>query len=674
MTDAFSLIDKLPNGSSCFSLFSMIIEEDERVGPFKEWIGTAVVQWLIAVGVLLLVAVLLGLVFSLLRNGVAGAFPALFRGIARGMEDFLNLSPRRTWAIASLVIKDSIRKRVVSICVVFILILMFAGWYLDANAANPGRLYISFVMNATCYLILFMTLFLSAFSLPADFKTKTIYTIVTKPVRASEMVFGRILGIGIVGTVILIFMATCSYLFVSLSLNHTHILTQSEDLSVAEKDLSLDPNSDLYPMFEGNTRLNNSHQHKVTVLKGGDVRVEEVNGHTHRIRRIEREDGTVIYDVEPARGMVQARVPLYGKLLFRGPGNLDDTAGINVGDEWFHRTFIGGGSKSDGDKNMSAAFWTFDNVSAKNFPNGLPVEMTLGLFRTHKGDIEKTLYAKISVRNPKTGLMAEALLFNTQEFVTVSVVIPREIDESAVDIVQRRRRGSGGEIIATPENPAEFEHLKHKENYDLFEDFVADGKLEIWLQCNDSQQYIGVAESDLYIRAGDAPVWLNFIKGYFGIWQQMLLLLSFGVLLSTFLSGPVSMISTLGVLIAGFCKPFLMKIGLGSMGVNQEGILGGGPFESFWRLLSGTNMMSDLPPGFATTFVQSMDAVVGAFMTLIGQAIPPLSSFSLYYKALQDGFDISGAWMLQHGITTFAYVIPLFMIGYLILSNREVAK
>ena len=37
-------------------------------------------------------------------------------------------------------------------------------------------------------------MFLSAFSLPADFKNRTIYTIVTKPVRPGEIVLGRILG------------------------------------------------------------------------------------------------------------------------------------------------------------------------------------------------------------------------------------------------------------------------------------------------------------------------------------------------------------------------------------------------------------------------------------------------------------------------------------------------
>ncbi len=48
--------------------------------------------------------------------------------------------------------------------------------------------------------------------------------------------------------------------------------------------------------------------------------------------------------------------------------------------------------------------------------------------------------------------------------------------------------------------------------------------------------------------ANDASVELNFIKGYFGIWLQMVLVIAFGVMFSTFLSGPVAMIATLGAL------------------------------------------------------------------------------------------------------------------------------
>ena len=49
---------------------------------------------------------------------------------------------------------------------------------------------------------------------------------------------------------------------------------------------------------------------------------------------------------------------------------------------------------------------------------------------------------------------------------------------------------------------------------------------------------------------------------------------AFGVLFSTFLSGPVAMASTFGILIAGYCKPLFLEIA-------HLQSLGGGPVESF---------------------------------------------------------------------------------------------
>ena len=101
--------------------------------------------------------------------------------------------------------------------------LLLAGWYLNPESDDPARLYISFVLTATNYLILALALFISAFSLPADIKSKTIYTIVTKPVRATEIVLGRMLGFVAVGTMMLIPMGLASYLFVTRGLRHTHV-------------------------------------------------------------------------------------------------------------------------------------------------------------------------------------------------------------------------------------------------------------------------------------------------------------------------------------------------------------------------------------------------------------------------------------------------------------------
>jgi hypothetical protein len=298
--------------------------------------------------------------------------------------------------------------------------------------------------------------------------------------------------------------------------------------------------------------------------------------------------------------------------------------------------------------------------------------MTLGVFRTHKGDIEKRVTASLAVRNPATGLKVEVMTFSTEKFITKALLIPWTF-EGSPQITQRKGRdATTGEFFASPDDVA-VQRMKadpqfaNRKEFDLFKDFVSDGKIEIWLQCIDSGQYIGVAQSDLYLRAEDGNVAFNFTKGFFGLWMEMIVIISFGVLFSTFLSGAVAMISSIGVLIAGFSRAFLMEIGLNK-------VLGGGPVESFYRLIIQQNMVVDLPSSFATTFIKSVDKVFGLFMQLFGQAIPPLSDYAVYDNALVSGFDIPVNWLLVHGVMTLSYVVPLFIVAYLILSNREVAK
>jgi ABC-type transport system involved in multi-copper enzyme maturation permease subunit len=133
-----------------------------------------------------------------------------------------------------LAIKESIRRKVIVGFIVFAVLLLYAGWFLDVNSTSPAKLYLSFVMTTTTYLVLMLALLLSTLSLPADIKNRTIYTIVTKPVRSAEIVLGRILGFTVVGTGLLFLMGAISYGFVFRNLTHQHDLDgESEEITAA---------------------------------------------------------------------------------------------------------------------------------------------------------------------------------------------------------------------------------------------------------------------------------------------------------------------------------------------------------------------------------------------------------------------------------------------------------
>ncbi|MDR3232171.1 MAG: ABC transporter permease [Planctomycetaceae bacterium] len=649
----------------------MILEQN--IPPFFQWIGFAALHWLVAAATLLVAAFLIGAVCAIVQHGFRGFWRPFAAGIRRGGSNLM-LSPSRTWAITRLTIKESIRRRVLFIFVFFMLLLLVAGWFLDSGSEDPARLYLSFVSGATTVMILLMSLFLSTFSLPTDFKTKTIYTVVTKPVRSSELVLGRVLGISLLGTAILALMGIASFLFVTNGLQHTHLLSEQEDLTPVSAESDQTSNDAQRITFRGETRLMNGHKHPVTVYADGHAVCETVNGHTHRIT-VEKRGEQTRYKVEAEQGTMQARQPVYGKLSFRkGETGPEADTGINVGDEWEYRSYVAGAAP--GKPANEAAIFSFSGISEPLFSKqaaaaGLPVEMTVGVMRTTKGNIEKRVTGSLLIRNPKTGLRIEVGTFSTEEFIAKTVTIPVKMTRTPM-LVQRNVMMQGGYAVQIPDNDSlEAEkndpQLTERREFDFFKDFVAGGEVEIWLQCLDSNQYLGVAQRDLYFRVADASVELNFIKGFFGIWMQMIVFTAFGVLFSTFLSGTVALVSTAGVMVVGFAKTFFVEIGLNR-------VLGGGPFESFYRLMIQQNMVEDLPNTFSISFIKVCDQIFSLFLRLIGQAIPPLSEYEVYGTALVSGFNIPADWLLIHGVMTIAYAVPIFIVAYVILSNREVAK
>ena len=629
----------------------MVLEKE--ILPFFEWLPWASLTWVIAVAALLLIGGGLALLFSIIRRGPAKGIVAVFRVMFEAVTDVVSISPRRVSALAWLAVKESIRKKVVVGFAIFILVLMMAGWFLDPASTDPGRLYLSFVMTATSYLVLLLALFLSVFSLPSDMKSKTLHTVVTKPVRHSEIVLGRIIGFTIVCTALLVLMGGISYFFVVQGLAHEHTLTAG-DLAPRGGE-----SGETAPLI-GDTSKENGHRHEAYVDPTGPTRVRQEQGHTHSIT-VTGSGPDATYEVGPPEGVLVARVPIRGKLRFRGQDGRDKAEGINVGDEWTYRSYIQGGTDA-------AAIWTFDNIREADFPEDrVPIEMTLGVFRTHKGEITRAVLGSLAVRNPDTGLTVEIEIFESKEFITQKLWIPKQIRE-------RRNRRMVSQRTSTPEGvvsiPPESEldpRLAMKNEYDLFTDLVTpDGRVEIWIQCIEPGQHFGAAQADLYFRASDAPVALNFIKGFYGIWLQVLIVVSFGVMFSTFLNGAVAMLATIGILVAGFFTERLNDLGRGD-------VIGGGPVEAFRRLVTQENVMTDLDPGFATDVIKLVDRLSQPFLYILSKILPSFGDFSSA-AFVASGFNIPGDFMLSRTVTALAFVIPLFIIGYLFLRNREVAR
>jgi hypothetical protein len=607
------------------------------LGDPKTWSVLEPTTWGFLLGavaiclLLLLVAPFICFVITSLQYGPSEAFYYVARAMFSAVtEDLPRFSPRRTLAVARLAIQEAIRNRVLVGFGVFIVLLLFAGLFLDVKNSNPSRVYLSFVLTTTNYLVLLMALMLSAFSIPNDIKNRTIYTVVTKPIRASEIVLGRTLGFAAVGTVMLLGMGIISYFFVTRGLAHDHQIEMTN--LVEEKNAE-----GAVRHVSGETTMDAHHRHKFELGQDGKGRTSTAQGHWHDIERLA--DGK--YRVGPPQGHLIAKAPIYGQLIIYGrdgnPGK-----GINVGNEWEYRGYIEGGTP--GVQTKANAVWTFEGVTEQRYPKGLPLELNLRVFRTYKGNIEQGVLGEIVIRNPNPDAKIRRsgpILFESKEFVADQRLIPRELNSEI-----------GGSAGAG--------------KLDLFKDLVHNGKVEVEVRCVDSAQYFGVAEPDVYLRPGDASFEFNFLKAYLSIWLQMMLITSFGVTFSTFLSGPVALLASISAMVLGFFGQFVRDIATGAQ-------YGGGPIESTIRLITQMNVMTEME--INKLLDRTIKVADGGLMHLLQAATYILPDYTQFDTAefVADGYNIFGALVFQQLAMAAVYFTVVTVVGYFFLKTREIA-
>ena len=644
-------------------------------------------------GLILLTAVILGIFFgyvvSAFRHGPFEAFYVVAQVIAQAIPDFLHTSPRRVFAIARLAIKEALRRKVILVTFgIFATTLLFGGWFMNTGSEHPDRIYVNFVLWGTQLLVLLMGMLISAFSLPEDIKNKTIFTVVTKPVRPTEIVIGRIVGFGLLGTALLALMGVVSFFFVWRGLSHEHQIVGDTQTIASFVEIPEDRRSRITgrrvsddAVMEAQTNTVSGHSHRIELIE--DIRdaneppprklsnvidqtsLEDgrtvyrrvvcipVGGHTHMVT-VDGQGESARISLGPAIGYFRARVPVYAShLQFYNRQGSPDVKGINVGKEWEYRGYVDGGN-SRSRTSLSKAEFDFENFSADRFHQSdiIPLEMTLGVFRTYKGDIEKRVTG---------GIQFESIPDSKEtDNVFVSDVIGFETNEYSIQTLPISRK-LYGKLIA-PDGK-----LVDKGEYDLFDDFAGkNNKIRLNLTCQDVNQYLGVARADLYFRAGDQVYWWNFVKGYVGIWCQMMIIIAMGVALSTFLSAPITMLGTVVMIIVGFTTTFIREM-------TSVGHQGGGPIESMIRVVTQKNMVLDLDTGVLTTLIEQVDNLIVATLNAITYLAPNFSQLN-FSDYLTFGYAIDIQRVLVAITITVAFCVGLTLLGYFALKTREIAK
>ncbi len=666
-----------------------MIVEQQAFATFYEWVINNAAQFGIVVVAGIVLGVFFGYIVATLKHGPFEAFYVVAQVIGQAIPDFIHTSPRRVFAIARLAIKEALRRKIILVTfAIFAISLLFGGWFLNYKSDHPDQVYVNFVMFGTQLLVLMMGMLISSFSLPEDIKNKTIYTVVTKPVRPTEIVIGKIVGFGILGTFLLLLMGSISYLFVWRGLSHEHLIAGDTQTLASFTEVGADSRSQITgqrvsesAIMDAETNSMDEHNHRLELrvdirepndpqplqasniietieLPDGRIEYHRVvcvssSGHTHQVF-VEGEGDDATISLGPSVGYFRARVPVYADELrfYDRQGQLNEK-GISVGRESTYRGYVDGGDFRTR-SNLSKAEFTFSNFSASQFPatstgetGFVPLELTLDIFRSYKGDIEKRVTAGIQFESmgQEVRYVSDMKDFETQEFAVQTLTIPRKLV---------------GKVYSKEGD------LLQEGKFDLFDDYAKNGQLKLILKCRDYNQYLGVAKADVYFRSGDHPYLLNFIKGYTGIWCQMMIIISLGVALSTFLSAPITMLGALVVLIIGAFSDFIQ-------GMIAADHVGGGPIESFIRVVTQRNMVLEMDTGVATTLIKNVDLGLIYLLNAATYLAPDFSrlNFSDY---LTYGYAINSQKVAIAMTLTFAFCFGLTILGYFALKTREIAK
>ncbi len=586
----------------------------EQFWTYSEWLfqHNGLRDGMILALALSILGFLVGYLVSVVNHGPVEGFLKVSQVIGQLFSvDLPKFSFRRAGAIAGLAFKESIRKKILVLIGIFIIAMMFAGWYLDQSADYPVRLYISFVLTATNYLVIVLGFFVSCFSIPMDIKSRTIYTIVTKPVRPLELFLGRVLGFTAIGTLVLLLMGLLSYVFVVRGLSHTH---EVETIDAAGR--------------VGQTNVENKHSHNFTLNDEGRGTTNEAKGHRHIVRK----EGDKIV-VGPPVDDLTARVPIYAKKLDFTGRDGEKNEGYNVGYMSEYQKYIEGDS-------LSMAVWEFDGVNSKLFNDVISYDLTISAFRTYKGDIVTPVGGIIYFRSSDEKVETERESFKVKEF---------QVDRRSIRTKLKGFKDG---------QPADL---------DFFKDIAPDGKFQVVIRCQDRGQYLGMAAADLYLRPADLQFWWNFVKGYISIWLQMFIVICFGVMFSTFLSGPVAMIATVAAIVLGFFGFFVDQL-------QASTTKGGGPIESLIRVPSqlGSQIEMDLGSRTLEEAIRVIDTWILTGVAQLKSAVPNFDQLGTA-DFVAYGVNLFGGLLGRHLTIAFGYFILTSLVSYFFLKTREMA-
>ena len=128
-------------------------------------------HFVLMAGLLTVVALVCSFLVMAFRYGPAEGGDLTYHAAKTALAELAQTSPRRVWALARLAIQESLRRNVLVALGVFLVLLLFGGWFLDTTSNDPSVLLLSFVLTGITWLSWALAVFLAPSACPTISRT-----------------------------------------------------------------------------------------------------------------------------------------------------------------------------------------------------------------------------------------------------------------------------------------------------------------------------------------------------------------------------------------------------------------------------------------------------------------------------------------------------------------------
>jgi hypothetical protein len=133
------------------------------------------------------------------------------------------------WAVAINTIRQTLRLKIAAIFILLLIVILpIMGFVFVGDGTIKGRLqtFLSYGLSLTGFLLSLLTIIASVYTVTSDIVQKQIFTVITKPIKRYQFLMGKLLGIILLNTVLLVIFSGIIY---GITLNMPKYSNASKD-------------------------------------------------------------------------------------------------------------------------------------------------------------------------------------------------------------------------------------------------------------------------------------------------------------------------------------------------------------------------------------------------------------------------------------------------------------